>query len=177
MKALIFVLPVVVIAAVLGLAFTGKINIPGITPKKPAATAMYASDQSDKPVADKAKTPTPPSKPKPNQTASTSKRPAKAPANGPSKDIEQGADALATVWNEIDTPELISISKDWKDPDLVRVLAHMDNDKVAAFIDQLAKGNDASKVKPDPERASKLSKALQAQGSIVAPVGGANKTT
>jgi len=171
MKALMFVVPVLLIGGVVVAAFMGVIKIPGITPKKGAATAAYATDHDDKPVAGTTK-PTPAAS-KPAKTEA----PAKSPPKTVKKDPDQGADALATVWNEIDTPELIAMSRTWKDQDLVRVLTHMDNDKVAKFIDELAKGDDDTKLKPDPERASKLSKALQDLGSIVKTSGPGDKTT
>ncbi|HTQ09525.1 MAG TPA: hypothetical protein VMI31_05585 [Fimbriimonadaceae bacterium] len=171
MKALIFVVPVLIIAAVLGLAFTGKIKIPGITPPGKAASAMYGSGHDDKTDVKTSKPAAAPAKPK---AAVADSLPPKATPKTTRRDPDQGAVALAIVWNEIGTDELIAISKDWKDQDLVRVLGHMDNDKVAKFIDELAKGDDDGKIKADPLRASKLSKALQDQGSVVKQ---ADKTT
>ena len=167
MKPLLFVVPVVIVATVAGLGLTGKINIPGLSPKPPVKSAPKGSDQikAGKLVASNDQ-----SKTKPTSAPIKADETKKPKANSKiTKDPEQGADALATVWNEIDTPELIAISRNWKDDELVRVLTHMDNDKVAKFIDELAKGDPDSNVKGDPLRASKVSKALQDLGSIVKP--------
>ncbi len=164
MKWLLIVAPIVIVGIIAGLGVSGVIKIPGLSPAKSAKSAAinYGADSEKAPLK-AASIPT-------TKTATPAKRDAKQPkseAKPAKKDVDQGADALATVWNEIKTPELISISKDWKDDDLVKVLVHMDNDKVAKFLDELAKGDEDTRVKGDPLRASKLSKVLQDLGSIV----------
>ncbi|HWA82950.1 MAG TPA: hypothetical protein VG820_05935 [Fimbriimonadaceae bacterium] len=149
--------PVVIIGVVAGLGFAGIIQIPGITPKKAlkGAAAMYAQ-KDGKPVAKKETPPQPPPvDPKPKKTPP---KKVATPA-GPKKDPEQGADTLATVWNNIETPELLKIAAKWKDQDFARVLAHMNSDKVAEILQTMAQS--------DPIRASKLSRVIQDQGSIV----------
>lgn len=141
MKRLAFAIPVV-IAVVLGLAFAGVISIPGIGGKKakPAAKA----------------TPAPPPKP----VATPPKRVAKLPPPTVSvhptpDDPEQGAAALATIWNGISAARIEAIAKDWKDEELARVLAHMEDDKVAEFLSSIK----------DVGRASKLSRILRDRAS------------
>ncbi|MFI5385578.1 MAG: hypothetical protein ACHQ50_05590 [Fimbriimonadales bacterium] len=169
MKPIMAIVPVVIVAVIAGLGFAGVINIPGLTPKKAVKNAaqMYAQ-KDDKPVAANtaakpATTPAPADKPKP--------KPVVKPSD---LDPDQGADAIATVWNEIETPSLITITKDWSDADLAKVLAHMDTDAVAKFLDEMARTGSGGK--PDPVRASKLSKVLRDQGAIIKPEEG-KKTT
>ena len=146
-KLLIIGLPLaLVIVAVLGV--TGVLRIPGLTPKnaKKNAAAMYASkdDKAKNTVAAKpAKKPPAPKKPAPIVSI-------------PAKDETKGAQALAAVWNEIPVADLQKITKTWKDQELVPVLAQMDTSLVAQLL-----------AKFPPERASKLSKVLQEQASIV----------
>ncbi|HVT14420.1 MAG TPA: hypothetical protein VHE55_19310 [Fimbriimonadaceae bacterium] len=156
MKWLLILAPVVIIGVVAGLGFTGVIQIPGLTPKKAlkGASAMYAQ-KDGKPVVKKEET----SKPPPIGTPAKKTPPKKALSKGPQKDIEQGADALAAVWDNIETPELLKIAAKWKDEDFARVLAHMNADKVAEILQTMAQTK--------PERASKLSQVIQDQGSIV----------
>jgi hypothetical protein len=162
-KTMMAIIPVVIIAIIAGLGFSGVINIPGLTPAKKAknAQAGYA-DKDDKLAQNKAATPTAP----PKKQEAPKKEPPKV-AELPKKNPDQGADALAAVWNEIKIPELAKITANWKDEDLVKVLMHMDTDKVAKLLTQIATGDSAAKIDPKPERASKLSKILQDQGSVV----------
>jgi hypothetical protein len=154
------VLPVVIIAIIAGLAFSGVIDIPGISPKKAAKNAVAAyTDKDEKLAENKPATPPPAKKEEPKKDAP------KAPAVP--KDPEQGADALAAVWNEIPVNELMKITANWKDEDLTKVLMHMETEKVAQLLQLMAAGDQGAKVDPKPERASKLSKILQDQGSMV----------
>lgn len=166
-KTMMMIIPIALIGIVAGLGFAGVINIPGLTPaNKPGKSAegMYAADKDDKAkLAAKKKTP-------PVVDATAKKTDTTKPVAKPViKDPEQGADALAAVWNEIKTPELLKIVAKWKDQDLVVVLMHMDNDKVATILSAMTVGDKEAKLDPNPERASKLSKILQDRGSIVKP--------
>lgn len=157
MKMLMIVAPIVIIGIVAGLGFSGVIQIPGITPKKAAkaGAAMYAQ-KDDKPLAQKAPATTAPPKPSDKTTAPPKKVADSKPVK---KDAEQGADALAGVWNDVQTPQLLKIADKWKDDDFARVLSHMDSSKVAEILESLAQTK--------PERASKLSRTLQDLGSVV----------
>ncbi|MCE2766289.1 MAG: hypothetical protein LW628_05140, partial [Fimbriimonadaceae bacterium] len=80
---------VIAVGMVIGLALAGKINIPGLTPKK-KAIAKSATKAAPKPVsAPKAKVELP-----------------KAVAQKPTETIvdKQGAIKLAEVWNELPVP-------------------------------------------------------------------------
>jgi flagellar motility protein MotE (MotC chaperone) len=158
MKAVMIGVPVVILAIV-GLGMSGIINIPGLSPKKKAkiAAATY-TDKEEKPAKD--------SKPK-EQVAKKDPPPKpKVEVSQFTKDSKKGAEALAEVWNEVKVPELATITASWKEDDLAKVLAYMDTGKVAKFLEQIAKGEEP-KVKPNPTRASNLSKRLQELGSII----------
>lgn len=142
MKRLAFAIPVV-LAVVLGLAFAGVISIPGIGAKKAKAAPQAAPATTPKPVAT-----TPKHFPKPPP-------PVVAVHPTPPDDPEQGAAALATIWNGISAARIEAIAKDWKDEELARVLAHMEDDKVAEFLSSIQ----------DVGRASKLSRILRDRAS------------
>lgn len=155
MKKALLALPVILVA-VAALAFTGKINIPGITPKKAAknALATYAGDK-DKLAA---KSPSKPTPPTPLEQKKQMPKPKVALATF---DAEQGASALAKIWNEVPVPSLIKVVKTWKDEDLAKVLNQMDTGQVAKLITAMAADQ--------PDRASALSKVLQKQSSVIPP--------
>lgn len=71
-------------------------------------------------------------------------------------DPEEGAAKLAKLWNEIEAPQLLAISKDWKDPELARVASKMDPAKVAEVLAAMP-----------PKRASSLSREMQRLASVV----------
>src|SRR4051812_36608755 len=112
---MMIVIPIVIIAVVAGLAFAGIVNIPGITPKKALknSAAMY-TDKDGKPLQKK---PAPVAKVPPKKEEPKKPAPKIEPIK---KDEDQGADALAAVWNEIKTPELLKIAANWKDQDLAK---------------------------------------------------------
>lgn len=74
----------------------------------------------------------------------------------PTIDPEEGATKLAKLWNEVETPKLLAIAKDWKDPELARVATKMDPGKVAEVLGALP-----------PKRASSLSREMQRLASVV----------
>ena len=71
-------------------------------------------------------------------------------------DPEEGAGKLAKLWNEVETPQLLAIAKDWREPDLARVAIKMDAGKVAEMLSAMP-----------PKRASALSREMQRLASIV----------
>jgi hypothetical protein len=163
MKGMAIIVPVVLIVAVVGLGLSGVVNIPGLTPKKKAKVAaqMY-TEKDDKAVSAK--------KPAKKPVAKTQPTPKpKVKVTRMERNAKKGAEALATVWNEMKIPELAQITASWKDDDLAAVLSYMDTGKVAKFLEQIAKGDPPNKVDPNPKRASELSKRLQELGSIVPP--------
>jgi hypothetical protein len=128
-----------------------KTNGPG--PNAPASTAAAgeaANAATPTVVVQKA-----PTMMTPDKSAATKPAAPPAPATNPA----QGVATLADLWNKLDTDTLVKITKDWKDPDLVAVLAQMDDKKVAAYITAVA-AKDAS-------HASKLTKQIEDQASVV----------
>ncbi len=144
------VLLVVFIAAgaVAGLAMAGKINIPGLTPKKKAPpTAAGAAKPADKPKA------TEPPKPEEDPADNA---PAKDPAPTTKVVDKAGAEKLAGVWNEMPAAKLADVVADWKPDDLAMVMNEMDDDKSALLLAALK-----------PGIASKVSSALKTLASQV----------
>lgn len=161
-KVVMIIVPVVIIGAVVGLGMSGIVNIPGLSPKKKpkVAAAMY----SDKDAPPKSEKKAPPKK-------KVQPPKAKVKVQKITKDPALGAEALASVWNEVKVPELAKITATWKDEDLAKVLVKMDTDKVAKLLGQLAKGDPELKIPANPTRASNLSKRLQELGSLVVASG------
>jgi flagellar motility protein MotE (MotC chaperone) len=131
MKALMFLLPVIIAGTVLGLAFTGTINIPGISPKKKAAVKAPVK------VAEK---------PKVEVKKEKKKEDTLAPAGDPVK----GFEAVAKLWNEMEVDKLKELTAKWKDDDLAPILRKMEPDKTVEFLAAI-----------DAERASVLTKKIQ----------------
>lgn len=71
-------------------------------------------------------------------------------------DPDEGAGRLAKLWNEVETPKLLAIAKDWRDPELARVATRMDAGKVAELLSAMP-----------PKRASALSREMQRLASVV----------
>lgn len=152
-KLIIILIPIILLGTGAGLALTGIIKIPGITPKaKAKATQLYTESPETKVVDTKPEAAAP--------------APAKKPIAKPPKveaDIlvenkpEAGQKKVAKLWNEIEAPALVAMVRDWKDPELAGILIKMDAAKVAELLSAL-----------DPKRASSISRELQKQASIVA---------
>ncbi len=119
--------------AVFGLAMTGKINIPGVTPKKKAIPP---------PVAKKATKPVVPEK---EPEAAKDVKSVQSPES-----VKQGAIKLAEVWNEMPTENLIKVVDKWQPSDLAIVLNEMDPEKVAQVLGAMK-----------PEKASNVSQQLR----------------
>jgi len=142
MKILFIAGPIVLILAIVGGLIAFKvIPMPGAKPPVTKAAAP--------------KTPDPVKKPTPPPVA---KKPATPKA--PTVDLKKGAETLAGLWNNMDIPTLVGITKDWKDEDLVVVLGKMDEAKVAEYLTAVEKAK--------PAHASALSKLVQIQAGTVA---------
>jgi flagellar basal body-associated protein FliL len=103
MIGLVLLVVIIAAGAVFGLAMTGKINIPGITPKKK---------------------PTPVAAPKPKPKIEPKKEDPVVDANMPEKvqspeSIKQGAVKLAEVWNEMPSEKLTKVVAKWTQPRLL----------------------------------------------------------
>lgn len=150
---ILIILPVLLIGGVAGAGFMGVINIPGLTPKKAAKAAkLYTEGQdgkSNKTAKSAMTKPTPPPKPK-----------AKPVASAPEPNVEEGAKRIAKLWAQIDTPKLLEMVADWKDPDLARVISYLDSAKAAELLAAM-----------DPKRASRLSREILQHAATAKPPG------
>lgn len=125
--------------AVFGLAMAGKINIPGISPKKKVA-----------PPADKKEKTKPKIQTKPKDPVVADDTPA-------TKTIDkQGAQKLAEVWNEMPTDKLVKVIDKWTPNDLALVMNEMDSTKAADILGTL-----------QPKKASEVSIELKRIASQV----------
>lgn len=120
--------------AVFGLAMSGKINIPGITPKKKPIAAAVAKQKTVEPVIE-------PKEKKEEKVVAKPQTP---------EEIKQGAVKLAEVWNEVPTDKLSKVVSKWKPSELALVLNEMDPTKAAEVIAEM-----------DEKTASAVSRALR----------------
>lgn len=159
MKPVVLIVVVVVVAGfIIGAGMTGMVNIPGLTPakKKAVAAAQYGegSDPKDaqaKTAKDVAK------KPEAKRTAkptAKSLKPIDIPVNR-----EAGYKKIAKLWNEMNIEDLKKlVAKGWSNDELAPIFALMDNAKVAKVLVALP-----------PDRATKITKAIQRLASIAKP--------
>lgn len=122
--------------AVVGLALAGKINIPGLTPKKKKPTPPKEEKKKPKIVV-------PPKKVVP------------PPAKAPVMLTQQGAAKIGEVWNEMPTDKLLKVVGKWKPNELAVVLNEMDSVKVADLLGTM-----------QPETASLISREMKRLASI-----------
>lgn len=149
-KVIVIVAPLVIIGGFFGLALTGVVNVPGLSPRKAKAPSlygdgakMYGDDKKDiEPVAAKE-----PAKPK---------EPEKPLAAPPEVDADKGNKKLAQLWNNVPTAKLADMAKAFDDTELADVLVKMDPEKVAELLTAM-----------DPKKSAKLSKELQRVASLV----------
>lgn len=139
--------PLVVLGAVAGLGAAGIVKIPGLSKKPPVQNYGEKDDKLPKVKIEEAKDP--------QDDAPKPKPPAKPKNIQPEPDPELGAKKLADVWNNIPTEKLVLIVAEYKDADLALVVSKMDREKTAEVLAAL-----------EPKRAAKLSKALEALGSV-----------
>jgi len=162
MKPVVLIIVVALIGGlVVGAGMTGIVNIPGLTPtkKKTNANALYASDKDkDKtdPKADAKKDA------KPEKVKPTTPPPApveEEPEAKITEDPSLGYKKVAKLWGAMDAAKIKEqISKGWKDADLACIFNKMDTGKVAEVLALL-----------EPAKALKLTKAIQAEASKLAP--------
>jgi len=134
MAAIAPVMLLVLGGGVFGAAKAGIVNVPGVSPpKKPPASA-------EKPKASK-----PPStKPVERAKQSPPTSPTRAKEEAPMVPEEK---KVAQIWNEIPAETLASMARQYKDPELARVLVHMDTEKAAQVLGTL-----------EPKRAAEVSR-------------------
>lgn len=205
-KIFLIIIPLfVILGAVTGLAISGIIHIPGISPerkpawektltelfrkygevKPPDMVAMKNPPAADlqrfvdaakqagfEPVSDPkgvkskklvewlqkqtelAPKPAPvAAKPKPTPAPT----PPPAPAT-PAGDPERGIEHVASIWNGLEPRKLAEVAKEYRDPELVRVLLKMEPDVVIELLNLM-----------DGKRAAAISRELQRQGAFLPP--------
>ncbi|HJP82939.1 MAG TPA: hypothetical protein VJ835_05485 [Fimbriimonadaceae bacterium] len=142
-KVLLTLIPVILAGVGVGIFLMTSAKTPS---KKQEAKAsdLYKEKKDEAPiVAAKPKTP---AIPPPTSTTLLTDSP------------EKGERKLAKLWNELEAPSLVAITKDWKDTDIAAILNRMDAAKVAEFL-SIA----------DPKKASSISRELQKIASKVPP--------
>ena len=172
----------IVLAPILFFGFlmaTGKMAIPGSHAPKPPAAKVNGKDKAGNPAADASSadpaakasdkpagevTPTT-EQPKADPVVAKAEhaKPAEKTPLPPKATVDQakGDKRLAKLWNEMDASTLAKLVEKWKDDELARVLAVMDNAKVVELLTHISGTN--------PERASNLSRQLQKLASVVPP--------
>ncbi len=157
-KAIVILVPVLLIGGVGGAAFMGVIKIPGITPKAKLAanlygegTDLYAPDADTEVKIDATVEPIEPAAPP------VAKKPEAEPEEPePVLDPELGAKKLAKVWNALSTEDLMAVSATFKDDELALVLSKMEVEKVAALVGEM-----------EPKRGASVSRQLARIASVV----------
>jgi Mg/Co/Ni transporter MgtE len=144
--------------SVVGLAFAGIIQIPGITPQTPVKVVDASKNQTGgllwtltKPWNDLAKRAADADK---AAKALAAKNAPPPETDAPKVDPDLGDEKLAALWNDLDVNQLISITKKWQPAPLAKVLAKMDSDAVTKYLNSL-----------DAARADVLSRAIQTLAS------------
>lgn len=146
-KIVLIVVPVLVvlIGGVLAAAMTGRINIPGLTPKK-AKPALYG-EQPEEPA---------PLRPPVIDEPEEAEPPAPTVQPASTSDPERGAKRLARIWNDIEIDALTKIAEKYSDDDVARVVVNMDGEKASELIARLG-----------PDRGAAISRAIERNASRV----------
>lgn len=127
----------------------------GMLGGKKEAKKDEAAKEEAAPTEKEAKDEKKPEPEKKSQPVKEQKKPAPEVA-AITNDPEKGAKRLARLWNEMETSNLVKVFDEWKDVDLVPVLAKMDNGKVAEVFGSI-----------DEKRAAELSRLLMKEASKV----------
>jgi hypothetical protein len=134
-----------------GLAYFGIVMIPGITPVPTFKVLDGSKNQSGglvwnlvTPVDSLAKRADADEK----AAQGSIKKTPEAPVSTAQPDL--GDTKLASLWNDLDVTQLVSITKKWQTLPLARVLAKMESDQVTKYLDTL-----------DPARADEICRAIQ----------------
>lgn len=153
-KIVLIATPVLLIGGIIVAGVTGLVEIPGLTPKKSAARANLYGEAAKSDAEQKV-----PQKVKPVVSATPRKRLPRPVSYKPStRDPEAGAKRLAKVWNVMAAAKVAELAKSWTDGEMAKVLVRMETEKAAALLELLPS-----------TRASKLSRALQAEASVIKP--------
>ena len=154
MKALVITIPILLVGAALGAAFTGHLPFFGGGDKPVIGEVRKSADAGDAGIAAETEPAVP-------EIASPTPEPQEDPVDEVEAvvdeiDADQGARMLAKIWNEINYRELAGIIVVWQDEDLALILSHMEKRTVAEVLSLLG-----------PERAVQLSEEIKALASVV----------
>jgi hypothetical protein len=131
-----------VVVGVLIAGMAGVVNIPGLTPQKKTEATKEGQGKGGQSGSPQPQV----KKERPKQPVPIVQIKKRAPESDPAK----GQDAVAQLWENLSADSLLAIVKDWKDPELAKILLKMDSEKVSALLEKLDSG-----------RASKLTRAIQ----------------
>lgn len=148
MKFLIIICVVVVVVGglLIGLAYSGTITIPGITPKKQAK-----SGSTEEQVAEEKPSGNVTEVKQPEEVIENTPPPASQPkAEEPPSIQKDGTERVAKIWSSMDTDALVKLLETWEDGDALLVIAKMEDKKLAELLSALPS-----------ERAARLSKGLR----------------
>ncbi len=148
MKFLIIICVVVVVIGglFLGLAYSGKITVPGITPKKQAKTdPIKGQPAEEKPLGSVTEVK------QPEEAIKNTPPPVSQPKSEEPPSIQKdGTERVAKIWSSMDTDALVKLLETWEDGDALLVIAKMEDKKLAELLSALP-----------AERAARLSKGLR----------------
>lgn len=129
--------------------YSGMVEVPFL-PK--TAASPNAEKEKEEPVKPVAPPPSVPAVAKPKPVA----KPKKPDVVVVAPDPARGDRKLAELWNAIDIPKLLDLTRDWREEDLARVMLKMDPSVVAEYLAAM----------PDAKRASSLSRRIRDLASI-----------
>ncbi len=148
MKFLIIICVAVIVIGGLfiGLAYSGTITVPGITPKKQAKT-----DQIELQIAEEEPSGNVTEVKQPKEVIESTPPPVSQPkAEEPPSIQKDGTERVAKIWSSMDTDALVKLLETWEDGDALLVIAKMEDKKLAELLSALP-----------AERAARLSKGLR----------------
>ncbi len=131
--------------------YSGMVELPFMPKQK---GGQPPAEKSDQPV--KLPTPPPASVPAATKTVTPPAKSKEPEVVAVAPDHSRGDRKLAELWNAIETPKLLELTKDWREEDLARVMLKMDSSVVAEYLAAM----------PDPKRASSLSRRIRDLASI-----------
>jgi hypothetical protein len=138
---------VVLGGTVIGLGYARVINIPGITPpKKQQPEEVTGAEKPEQTNEGLGSHPTP--QPPPSEVAQSTPPPAQPQAVITER--VDGTERLAKLWSSMDTDALVKVLDQWNDGDVLRVLARMDDKKLAELLSELA-----------PDKAARISMGIK----------------
>ena len=164
-KLFIILVPLIIAGAVFGLAFTGIINIHGITPakksikstKKSSKAASKAGNPKNSPAASQSLATNTQSQKTIPTSSNVTTQPIVPPSKSlsPPEDMDSGAKKVASIWGNMDPTSIVKVMGAYKPKQVALILSKMDNSEVAKIFELLP-----------PKQAAQLSQEIQKQVAI-----------